>query len=72
MDTFKEFINEATSEDKRYVVEIDMYMLAKSDAEIKKMAEKFAMDLDRKYDNKASVLRISEMPFGSMTPRKVK
>ena len=55
----------AQKENKRYVVEMDMYMLATSDKKIRKLAEKLARKLDMKYDNNARVMSIHDVPFGS-------
>ena len=65
-----ESLNEET-EEKRYVVGIDMYMYAKDDNEVQQIAERFVKHLKAQYDNQAVVMSIYEQPFGTLTSRKL-
>ena len=47
-------------ESKRYVIELDMYLNAESDAEAKVLAKKFERLIDKELDNRIKVQRIIE------------
>lgn len=52
--------------EKRYVVTLDAYVYASSDGEVKLLAEKLAQKLQQNDDNKAGVISIHEVPFGTI------
>jgi len=55
---------------KRYVVEMDFYILADSDNDARQEAENFRKMVD-KDDNQAKVHQLHEAPWGVMQARKV-
>jgi len=63
-------IKEATDE-KRYLVGVEMYMYAKDDEDVQKQAQRFADQLKAKYDNQAVVMSIYEQPFATLGSRKL-
>lgn len=62
---------DSTTNKKRYIVTLSMYMYAKDDSSIKNKAEKFVTAINQKYDNRASIDSIYEQPFGKLTNRKI-
>jgi len=60
------------NDEKRYVVNLEMYMYDKDDESVIRQAQKLADALDAKYDNRCSVDTIVEQPFGTIGNRKVK
>jgi hypothetical protein len=56
---------------KRYVVVCDMYVYANDDKDAKRVADKIMYEINDKHDAHAEVKELYEMPFGSMTPRKI-
>ena len=65
-----ESLTEATDE-KRYLVNVEMYMYAKDDESVQAQAQRFADQLKAKYDNQAVVMSIYEQPFGTLGNRKL-
>ena len=63
-------INE--TQEKRYVVTVELYMYDTDDKAVIKQAEKLAKDLQKKDDNQASIVGIVEQKVGTMGNRKVK
>lgn len=55
----------------RYAVTIDFYVYATDDAQAKNQAAQIVKELNNKYDNKAGVLSIDQIDFGSREPRRV-
>ena len=61
------------SEDKRYVVTMDMYVYAKDDYAARKKAHKMKDKIDKEFANaRPMVNEIGEQPFASMSYRKLK
>ena len=56
---------------KRYAVTIDLYVHAENDQDALQQAQAMAETVNGKEDNQASVLELSEIPFGSIKARKV-
>lgn len=58
------------NKDKRYVVQMDMYVYAENDYMARKRAHKMKNAFD-KYNRRPSVTEIGEQPFASMSYRKL-
>ena len=52
--------------DKKYAINIGLYMYATTDKKVKKLARKLAKKLDLKYDSWAHVESIHNVPFGTI------
>ena len=48
----------------RYAVTLDLYIWADNDEQAVKEAQQIAADMDKKDDNKCSVVNVYETPFG--------
>lgn len=59
-------------ENKRYVVQIDFYIHAKSDKKAIKLAMWIVQKLCRRFDNQARVTGLWSQPFASLESREVK
>lgn len=55
----------------RYVVEMDFYIWAADDEQAKQVAQSFAQDMDKKYDNQPRVQKLFRQPFGTMGSQEV-
>lgn len=61
-----------TVENKRYAVDMDMYIYALDDEAAKQQAEMIAKNLNDEFDGyQAKIKGISAIPFGSIKPRKI-
>jgi hypothetical protein len=58
------------SQDKRYVVTMDMYVYAKDDYTARKKAHKMKDAFD-KYNRRPAITEIGEQPFAQLTYRKL-
>jgi hypothetical protein len=58
------------SKDKRYVVQMEMYVYAENDYMARKRAHKLKGAFD-KYDRKPGITGIGEQPFATMSYRKL-
>ena len=58
------------NKDKRYVVQMDMYVYAENDYMARKRAHKMKESFD-KYNRRPSITEIGEQPFASMSYRKL-
>ena len=58
------------SKDKRYVVQMEMYVYAENDYMARKRAHKLKGAFD-KYDRKPDITEIGEQPFATMSYRKL-
>ncbi len=61
-----------SSETQRYLLDIDMYLYAKSDKKARKKVEKILKKLNRIYPNShADVSELHLQPFATMTSKKI-
>lgn len=59
------------NKEKRYALDLDMYVYAKDDEEAKQFSENIAQMLRNELDNQAKVKALHETPFASTTSRKI-
>lgn len=64
-------IEQEKQTDKRYVVNVSLYMYAEDDKAIIREANHFAMKLNHQHDCRASVDEIRESEYGKLGSRKV-
>ena len=60
------------SNEKRYVVTMDMYVYAENDYMARKRAHKLKLSIEnRQHSDQVNISEIGEQPFGSLTYRKL-
>jgi hypothetical protein len=57
--------------EKRYVVTVEFYIYANSDEEAITKGKEFCKSQDKVNDNKCSLEKLVELPFGSLTNRQI-
>ena len=55
----------------RYVVNVSYFVHAKDDRDAERKAIALCHQQRKKYDNQCSIEELNELPFGSLSPRKV-
>jgi hypothetical protein len=61
------------AKDKRYVVQMEMYVYAENDYMARKRSHEMRQELDSKYPNaQTAVTELGEQPFASLSYRKFK
>ena len=59
--------------DKRYVVQMEMYVYAENDYMARKRSHEMRQELDNKYPNaQTAITELGEQPFASLSYRKFK